>query len=377
MKKIILILAMLVFCVSNSQTTTHRSRVKIKKAPTSQSTDNVVARNPSTGLITDTGITVAELSAGGGGSSTTGDFVPLEAGSTGGVSQGSNFIINQASSLVSDSGSNTTFTGGATTVFDSSANTTFTNGGAFFQGMGSTLFDLGATTIFTDGATTTFDESSTTSFSGGSNTIFDLGATTTFTNSATTTFTNGAIFQVEGTNTYIGNGTTLSISDGATFSLANGNTSIDIENVNIVSGIENGFTTGLQYAATDNHQFVDNSLITKSYVDNNQVIPTLEQVVGQGNVAIENALIIEELALRHPTGNFGANITMGETGGITPFPFIKFPTRGGQVAIVDETSNTLNMPNIPVYNTESDAQTGGLSTGDIYRTVTGELRIKL
>jgi len=41
------------------------------------------------------------------------------------------------------------------------------------------------------------------------------------------------------------------------------------------------------------------------------------------------------------------------------------------------TAATLNIPNLPVHADEAAATTAGLATGDVYRTSTGELRIKL
>ena len=41
------------------------------------------------------------------------------------------------------------------------------------------------------------------------------------------------------------------------------------------------------------------------------------------------------------------------------------------------TAATLNIPNLPVHVDEAAATTAGLATGDVYRTSTGELRIKL
>ena len=41
------------------------------------------------------------------------------------------------------------------------------------------------------------------------------------------------------------------------------------------------------------------------------------------------------------------------------------------------TAATLNIPNLPTYADDAAAGTGGLAAGDVYKTSTGELRIKL
>ena len=38
---------------------------------------------------------------------------------------------------------------------------------------------------------------------------------------------------------------------------------------------------------------------------------------------------------------------------------------------------TINFTGLPTYADEAAATTGGLSTGDLYKTATGEIRIKL
>jgi hypothetical protein len=45
--------------------------------------------------------------------------------------------------------------------------------------------------------------------------------------------------------------------------------------------------------------------------------------------------------------------------------------------VVDYTENNISLSGLPEYADEAAAITGGLSEGDLYRTATGEIRVKL
>ena len=70
------------------------------------------------------------------------------------------------------------------------------------------------------------------------------------------------------------------------------------------------------------------------------------------------------------TGTYGANVS----GGAYIFLAIAKDTLQGDNNLV---INALNISNCPTYADDTSADTGGLVTGDVYKTATGELRIKL
>lgn len=117
MKRLFFVLMLFALVMCNAQTTTHRSRVKVKKAPTSTPTDNVMARNATTGLLTDTGVPVSDLTTGGGGDP---GLIPVDEGNGEGFRLKNLDPANSANvgeggiDLSANQGANTTFgaTGG-------------------------------------------------------------------------------------------------------------------------------------------------------------------------------------------------------------------------------------------------------------------------
>jgi hypothetical protein len=115
---------------------------------------------------------------------------------------------------------------------------------------------------------------------------------------------------------------------------------------------------------------------------------------GGDNAILENLRDLGNLYLRaFVSGNTAGDLYLNDIGGNTIVPILKALATTGLVvqnSVGDEklkvgastgadvqVTGDLSVSALPTYADEAAAVTGGLATGDIYKTATGELRVKL